>query len=835
MRAKFTISFISILFFTANLFGQLKSPDDFLPHQLGEFFTPHHLLVDYFEHVAANSKQIQLKQYGKTNQDRPLIWAVISSPKNMERIEEIRENNLKTTGMLEGNSNLKNAPAIVWLSFGVHGNEAGASESAMATLYALTNPQDKAVQKWLENTVVIVDPCINPDGYSRYTHWNRNATNSSPNPHPESREHHEPWPGGRVNHYLFDLNRDWAWQTQVETQQRIVIYKQWMPHIHVDFHEMFHNDPYYFAPAAQPFHQYINDWQSDFQFQIGQNNAKHFDENNWTYFTREIFDLFYPSYGDTYPTFNGAIGMTYEQGGHSMAGRAILMENGDTLTLYDRISHHKTTALSTVEVSSNNADKLNEHFADYFQNSKNNPKGKYKSFVIKKSNSLGKVKALCELLDRNQIKYGQASASKSLSGFNYATGKNQSVKIEEGDLVIDAHQPMSVLTQVLFEPEPYLPDSLTYDITAWALPYAYGLEAYAFTEKLSGGKAYEFPVYELPKNKTPYAYVIPWESLNSARFVGELLQAGVTPRYASVGFEVEGRSYSPGTVLVLKADNRKYKNGLDETVRTIASDLNHELQSTSTGFVSKGKDFGSDKMRLIKPTNVAILSGDNINANGFGQAWHLFDKELSFPLTVLNAKDIKNDLRDYEVIIMPEGRYGLDSISLAKLSEWVRAGGRLIAIGSAVHSFSGKKGFALKRKAKPKSAKGKPNPKANLKTYGDRERRYIANAMPGAIFKLEMDFTHPLAFGLKNNYYSLKTSRSTFGYLENSWNVGYLGDDPFFQGFAGSQIKHKLANTAVFSVQEMGRGSIVYMVDNPLFRSFWYNGKCLFANAIFFR
>ena len=263
----------------------------------------------------------------------------------------------------------------------MHGNEAGATNSSIATIYDLANSNNKTTQEWLKNTVVIVDPSINPDGYSRYTHWNRGIGNKIANPHIESREHDEPWPGGRVNHYNFDLNRDWAWATQVETQQRLKQYHKWMPHINVDVHEQGYDSPYYFAPAAQPFHAYISKWQADFQTEIGLNHTKYFDKEGWLYFTREVFDLLYPSYGDTYPTFNGAIGMTYEQAGHSIAGRAILIENGDTLKLMDRIMHHKTAALSTVEMGSKNAKRIVDNFTDYFKKSNSNPIGEYLSLI----------------------------------------------------------------------------------------------------------------------------------------------------------------------------------------------------------------------------------------------------------------------------------------------------------------------------------------------------------------------------------------------------------------------------------------------------------------------
>jgi len=325
---------------------QVQSPSEFLGYEIGTQFTRHADVLSYFNYVADKSLMVTFSTYGKTNERRPLTYAVVSSESNIKNIETIRTNNLKQIGIADGDANPE--VAIVWLSYNVHGNEASSTEAAMQTLYELITQK----QAWLENTVVIIDPCLNPDGRDRYANWYNQVKATPYNSAQVATEHNEPWPGGRPNHYLFDLNRDWAWASQVETQQRLKIYNQWMPHVHVDFHEQGINEPYYFAPAAEPFHEVITNWQRDFQTEIGKNHARYFDEKGWLFFTRERFDLLYPSYGDTYPTYVGAIGMTYEQAGHGSAGLGVDTDEGYELTLVDRIAHHNTTGLSTVEISS---------------------------------------------------------------------------------------------------------------------------------------------------------------------------------------------------------------------------------------------------------------------------------------------------------------------------------------------------------------------------------------------------------------------------------------------------------------------------------------------------
>ncbi|PHN08048.1 M14 family zinc carboxypeptidase [Flavilitoribacter nigricans] len=823
--------------------AQLQSPDDFLPHRLGETFTPHHLLVDYFQHVAANSDRIQLTQYGMTNEKRPLLHAFVSTPENLARLDAIRENNLRRAGVLEGTPDPDLDIAIVWLSFSVHGNEAAGSEASMGVVYDLANPANSETGNWLENTVVILDPSLNPDGYSRYTHWQRGVANLIPNPNPSVREHLEPWPGGRVNHYLFDLNRDWAWQTQVESQQRLKVYQQWLPQIHADLHEQYYDSPYYFAPAARPYHKYITDWQADFQVEIGKNHAKYFDKNGWLYFTKEVFDLFYPSYGDTYPTFTGAIGMTYEQGGHSRGGRAIIAPNRDTLTLLDRVTHHRTTALSTVEVASVNSERLLNNYTSYYQESQRNPKGKYRTYIIKGDNPQGKLKAFTELLDKNGIRYGRASGT-SVSAYNYQNGSNGNISVADGDLIISAYQPLSTLTQVLMDPTAELEDSLTYDITSWSLPYAYGLEAYATTQRLSVSGDFTFPDTENARSTVEdgaYAYLASWASMKDASFLADLLRRDLLVRYASSPFAIEGESYPAGTLVITRSDNRK-KQDFVAIVRKIAGEHGISLTSIQTGFSDQGQDLGSDAMRIVEPPKIAVLSGEGTSANGFGQVWYYFEQRLGYPIGIYDADNIgRIDLNDYNTLVMPEGRYRLSESNLKEIQDWVSGGGRLIALGYANSALAGKSGFNLSEFATDKDEKDadQADEKATLDSryddYAGAARRRISRSLPGAIFKLKMDETHPLAFGLSDEYFSLKTSTLHYAPMKNSWNVGVIGENPMVSGFVGAQALEQMKNTVVYGVQERGGGSIVYLVDNPLFRGFWENGLFLFSNALFLR
>lgn len=833
---------VTLLLLGVSAFAQIiPTPSEYLPHDLGETFTPHHLLVDYYAQIAEASPRVELIQYGTTNEDRPLLLAFVSTPENIQRLEAIRENNLKNAGLLPGETDpALDDFAIVWLSYSVHGNEAAGAEASMGVLYDLANTNDARTSEWLKNTVVILDPSVNPDGYNRYTNWYRQNATLRIDPNPSSREHNEPWPGGRVNHYLFDLNRDWAWQTQVESRQRMVQYKQWMPHVHADLHEQGYTSPYYFAPAAAPFHEYITDWQGQFQTEIGKNHASYFDREGWLYFTRERFDLLYPSYGDTWPTFNGAIGMTYEQGGHSRAGRAIDLPNGDTLTLYDRVAHHRTTSLSTIEIASKESDRLTDNFRTYFKNAVEKPQGEYLTYVVSAETPRGKLRNLVQLLNRNGIEYGFALEGATGSMYSYRTNKNEAAGVNVGDLVISAYQPRSVLTQVLFDPDVMVEDSVTYDITSWSVPFAYGLDAYASKDRLrlktEPGAANDFaePMDPLAGKdlSRAYAYVVPWTDITSAAFLGDLATAGVNARTAPNEVVFGDQTFAPGSIIINVGDNRKTAD-FTATVRRLLK--KHQVQASilETGFSTSGGDLGSGRYGLVGQPKVAVLGGERVNPNQFGQVWYYFEQDLGYPVSIFYPDNIGSIADgDFDILILPDGRYNLSGSETA-LAGWVRDGGKLIAIGNANGSLSRLESFSLARKEQAEEEPAEDALDERLLPYSGGERRFISSFNPGAIVSVEMDVTHPLAFGIGEQYYSLKTGSTAYDYLNNGDNPARLRKGAFTSGFIGAKARKNLENTLVFGIEGMGRGSVVYLIDNPLYRGFWEQGKLLFANALF--
>ena len=842
MIKRLSYLFFALFLLTSVSAQDLKSPDEFLRYELGSRFTPHYKVVDYFEYVAAELGNVTTYGYGQTNELRPLMVAYISSQENIDNWEQIRTDNLKRTGVMEGEP-VGEKKGIVWLSYNVHGNEASGMETSMKTLYELARPDNAKAREWLKNTVVIMDPCINPDGRDRYSNWINQVVGTSANPSRDAKEHDEPWPGGRVNHYLFDLNRDWAWQKQRESVQRMRLYNTILPHIHVDFHEQGSNSPYYFAPAAEPIHEVVTGWQREYQEIIGRNHAKYFDQNGWLFFTKENFDILYPSYGDSYPMYNGSIGMTYEQASSDVA---ILTDEGDTLTLKDAIAHHYTTGISTVEVASMNSERMVDEFAKYFENGSSNPSSKYKSYIVRSSNSGDKLDMLRNFLDLHQIRYGIGSTKKPVSAFAYQSGKTENVSVASGDIVISAYQPKSRLLQALFEPNTYTSTTDTYDITAWALPYLYDLEAYASEAQISVNEDARFEEVDgrdLSEGK-PAAYLVKWENLNSARFLSLILQEGIKLRFATSPFSVNGNDFDYGTLIITRKGNMHMGERFDATVKAVANQFNRDLYSTPTTFVDSGKDFGSNNVPFLEAPKILVLRGEGVSSYSFGEFWFFMEQELFYPITMVDADNFgRINLDDYNTIVMPSGSYGrmLNDTKKEELNSWIRGGGRVIAIERALNSFAGQSGFSLKRYATDKEQKAAneqtdEEKEANALTpYADRGSKFDDYRLPGAIFKLKVDNTHPMGYGYPEHYFTLKNSSSRYAYMPNGWNVGIIeSQESHVAGVVGKKVKESLAKSMVFGVENKGRGALVYMADNPLFRAFWENGKLFVANALFF-
>lgn len=816
---------------------EVASPAEFLGYELGSRFTRHHQIVSYFEHVAEASDRVQVEPYGQTNEGRRLTLAFVSTPENLHNLDQIRSDNLRRAHLLEGEPQGR-GKAIVWLSYNVHGNESNSSEAAMATLHRLTDPSDESVSGWLENTIVVMDPAINPDGRDRYVNWYNRVVGERMDVDPVAVEHDEPWPGGRTNHYYFDLNRDWSWQTQVETRQRMERFKEWMPHVHVDFHEQGVDSPYYFAPAAQPVHEEVTDWQREFEEIIGRNHARYFDEEGWLYFTKESFDILYPGYGDSFPMFNGAIGMTYEQAGHGRAGLGIETALGDTLTLLDRLTHHTTTGLSTIEAAATYHERVVEEFAAYFDRAFSDPPGEYAAYVIRSATPGRRAAKLADHLDRLGIEYRAAASDAQVSGMDYRSGRTGRHPIRQGDLVVPAAQPRAVLTRILFDPEVVLSDTLTYDITGWALPFAYDVDAIATTSRIETTEWSEASSDAPHVEGSPYAWVTSWDDAGDAAWLSALFKEGFVVRRNDNPFTVDGRAFDRGAVIVTRRNNERFGDDLAARLEALAEAHHQQLVPITTGFVQSGNDLGSSRVAGMKPPRIGMPFGSPLGSNAVGEVWHWFDQVVEYPLTRFPAERLGSmDLDDFDVIVLPSASYGslLGENGLGHLQAWVRSGGRVVALGSAVTWLAGKEGMDLKMTQTPSRPDSVQQSEARERRYADRSRDRAPDSNPGAVYRVDVDNTHPLAFGFGEESFVLRQGTRHPAIMTGSgnWNVGIIQEDGRVSGHTGYRAESLLEGSLAFGVQSDGAGEWVFLPDNPLFRGFWQSGLHLFANAVF--
>lgn len=396
-------------------------------------------------------------------------------------------------------------------------------------------------------------------------------------------------------------------------------------------------------------------------------------------------------------------------------------------------------------------------------------------------------------------------------------------------------QPRSAMVKVLFEPQGRLVDSATYDITAWSVPYAYGLEAYASREKLAGSGAVQLP--KVVNEETSYGYVIPWNGVKSVSLAGQLLQKGMLLRYVEEPFEVNGNKFDRGSILVLKTANKAFGNMLFSEVRKSADALNVKLYPITTGFVDKGNDFGSEKVHPFRAPKVVLLTGDGVSSNAAGEIWHFFDKQLDYPVTLVNAADLgRIEWSETDVLIMPDGNYKFlsDKAQLDAFKEWISKGGRVVALESAVPALAkAELGIKLKKTDDTDKKDDKPGYEA-LRSYRDRERDYLRNTTPGSIYKVELDNTSPLAYGYPAWYYTLKMDDNVYEFFgAEGWNTGIIRKDNQVAGFVGSILKNRLKDGLLFGMQQIGSGTVCYLADNVMFRNFWENGKLMFCNAVF--
>lgn len=821
---------VALLLLPATLDAQrVPSPEDVLGHALGERFTDYHGVQRYSRALADASPLVDYLPYGRTPEGRELFQLVIARGEHLARLDAILAANAELTRpetpAARAREIARTNPAVVYFSYGVHGNESSSSEAALYTAWDLARGAVE-VAGALDSLVVVIDPVANPDGRDRYVQWFRSVVGAEPNPNPQAREHHEPWPGGRFNHYYFDLNRDWAWGTQPETRARLATWERWNPQVHVDFHEMYYNTSYFFFPAAAPINPvypaYVLEWGKRF----GAGNARAFDARGWAYYTAESFDLFYPGYGDSWPSLTGAIGMTYEQAGHSMAGLAIEREDGDTLTLHERAQHHRVSGQATLRTAAAGKTAL---LLDYAAGQRAIGED-VPDVLLVPGPDRTRVAALVRHLRIQGIEVERAGAPFRAGAQAYPEFARRG-QFPQGTYRVRMRQPRGRLAATLLQPETELDAEYSYDISAWSLPYAYGVEAHQVrsTPAAEWRKVFSVPAVPLADGvpEAGYGYLLrPGTAVaeGMVRFLRSGGRARVLARASTLG----GEQWPAGSWFIPVRGNDSLR------VRVERAQLGAFVVPVATGLAEAGIDLGSENAVQVRLPRVAVLAGPGVSATSFGAHWYFFDHSLGLPFDAIELPRLgRADLARYDVIVVPDA-WELGEENQKLLDAWVRAGGRLIAVAGGAEEMAETFEVALREPA----AAEEGDRAALLAGRRERERAEWREQVPGTILPARMDPAHPLTWGAgvagsEEQLFVLHEGSRVFEPAQGLEAVAYFTARMVpVAGVISPAHVSRLKEGVWLATKRVGSGSVVLFADDPLFRMFWRTTHPLFANAV---
>ncbi len=798
--------------------SNIPTPKSIIGHEVGEWHVTHDKLVQYMYALAQSSDRITIENRGSTFEGRPLVLLTITAPTNHNSIEKIRKNHVALT---EGNASglhTGSMPAVVYQGFSIHGNEPSGSNASLAVAYYLAAAQGAKIDELLNNTVILFDPSFNPDGLQRFAYWANIHKSQNINPDPNDREYSEVWPGGRTNHYWFDMNRDWLPVQLPESRARIKSFHHWYPNILTDHHEMGTNSSFFFQPGIPSrTHPLTPQKNQDLTGAIAQYHAKAFNKLGSFYYTEESFDDFYYGKGSTFPDINGAIGILFEQA--SSRGHAQESDNG-ILTFPFTIRNQFTAALSTLEAAVNMRTELLDYQRDFYNKARNEA-SKGGAIVFGDEKDAARTYHLAEILQRHKIAFHEIQSDFSSNGKNYKKGYS---------FIIPKNQKQHRLINAMFEKRTTFRDSLFYDVSAWTLPLAFNLDYEEVSINKAGAQVTNL---EMHKNNNPstsnYAYLMEWNEYYAPKALNMILQKGLRAKVGMKTFSVENKSYDYGTILIPVQNQTLNTQELGVFMSKISEETHVKITPVGTG-LTKGIDLGSSQFRAIEKPKVAIIIGDGINPYDAGEMWHLFDTRYDMMITKIDNDRLQRvDLSEYTDIILPASwGNGLDKPAAEKIKTWVRNGGTLIGYRSAGRWLNKNELLKMEFKTKKDTAQS-----ISFEQRGDYNG---AQVIGGAIFETQLDRSHPIAFGYKNA--KLPMFRNTTLFVKpdkDSYNnpISYTSN-PLLSGYISSKNLDQLKNSVPFKTKGLGRGQVIYFTDNTNFRAFWYGTNKLLMNAIFF-
>ena len=810
--------------------ADIPTPEQFLGYELGDWHVRHDQVIAYLKLLAEKSPRVTLQQIGKTWEEKNQLLLIISSEKNQRQLESIKAER-------HALNSTKNSPLVVWLGYSIHGNEASGTNASLAVAYYLAAAQSKTVNNLLADTVVLIDPSFNPDGYTRFSSWVNANKSLVKNGDSNDREFHEPWPGGRTNHYWFDLNRDWLLAVNPESKNRLKVFHQWHPHVLTDHHEMGTNSSYFFQPGV---HQRQNPLTPEQNFkltgQLAKFHAKALDEIGSEYFSEEGFDDFYPGKGSTYPDLNGGVGILFEQA--SVRGHYQNSRNGP-LKFAFAIRNHVATSLSTLMGATQLKSSLKTYQHDFFQPQKNNS---IKGYLFSADDDPERATALAEVMLNHDIKI--YALKKPL--------KTKTALIRTG-YIVPLNQLHGKLVQILFDVRKKFKDKTFYDVSAWAMQYAYNLKLQEFKsqsqmEKYQGvlfktGVSLHKPSKPNTEKQPPVAFIYDWAQLNAAKFSSQLLSQGFhlkvnTRPFTFIDQDTHKKiTASAGNVIL-------YLKNQSKNTETIAQDiveqavLNHiKLHALSSGLTPTGIDLGSPSIMKLALPRVALLTGDGINPYEAGEVRYVLEQKLGIPVTRISASQISSKhLKPYTHLILVDGRYTHLKITAPQkinkdIQNWIQQGGIAIGIKQGAQWLSQLKDTKILMTKTTKEKIADLNQK-----YQSKADNAAEDIIGGAIFSVKLDTGHPLAFGYKDNSLAVfknapfKISEPEIPYAV----VARYTKKPLISGYSSDFNLQQLSKTPMLVTLNYGDGKLILFDDDPNFRGYWLGSMKLFINSLFF-
>lgn len=799
---------------------EIPTPESILGFTVGEWHVSHDKLSEYMRALAKASDRISIENRGSTYEGRPLFLLTITSPKNHQNLEFIKEQHTLLSEPESKNLNINDMPAVVYQGFSIHGNEASGANAGLMVAYHLAASLDPTVEELLNDVVILFDPSFNPDGLQRFSQWVNTHKSNTLNPDPNDREFNESWPRGRTNHYWFDMNRDWLPVQLPESKARIKSFSEWLPNILTDHHEMGTNATFFFQPGIQsrvnPLTPQMNQILTK---EIGEFHAEALNEIGSLYYTEESFDDFYYGKGSTYPDVNGSIGILFEQA--SSRGHIQESDHG-LLTFPFTIRNQFKTALSTLKAAKNMRVKLLNYQRKFYADAlKESNQSKYKSIVFGNEKDPATSYRLAEILKRHKIKIHKLKKDTQIEGEKYT---------ENASYVVPLNQKKNKLIHAMFDTQTKFQDSLFYDISAWTFPLAFNLN-YSFekSETLAGEEIKELSQGEPADiKKSSYAYLLESNGYYTPKFIYKLLDAGVRIKVGLKPFSIDGNFYDYGSIMIPVAIQDINSGELYNLINDYSSGLMLDIKSVETG-LTEGIDLGSNNFKSLQKPKVALLVGDGVRSYDAGEIWHLMDIQYQIPVTKIDVKQLNRiDLSRYTHFIIPSYTGSLLNANKNKIESWIKTGGTLVAYRDAIKWTNKVELTSVKLKSFKQEAE-----EIN---FDQRSNFRGAQNIGGAIFNTNIDRSHPINFGIEQNNLPLfRNSRIFIDADKQSYNNPIIySQNPLLSGYISKEQLNLLKGSVPFKYIRKGRGNIILLTDNTNFRAFWYGTNKLFANTLFY-